>query len=164
MKKPFATRACVLAVLLVLGGCDTANQAPAGAATDAAVDVTFVEWDSYVIHFNAFTTDQLAAEVARNYAITRSKSRAMLNVTVLQKQPNGTNKAVKAKVAVQTTNLANQVKDLTLREIVEGDGEAIYYVGDTAVANGETLVFDIEATPEGGTPSPRVKFQRHFTY
>ena len=65
---------------------------------------------------------------------------------------------------MQTTSLAGQIKDLTLREIVEGDGEAIYYVGDTAVANGETLIFDIQATPEGGTQSPRVKFQRHFTY
>jgi|SRR5580765_498730 hypothetical protein len=164
MIKPFATRACVLAVLLALGGCDAANQAPAGASTDATIDVTNVEWDNYVIHFNAFTTDQLAAEVARNYGITRSKSRAMLNITVLQTQANGANKAVKAKVNVQTTSLVGQVKDLTLREIVEGDGEAIYYVGDTAVANGETLVFDIQATPEGGTPSPRVKFQRHFTY
>lgn len=164
MKKPLGTRACALALVVALCGCDAAHQPPSGAITDASVDVTYVEWENYVIHFNAFTTDQLAAEVARNYGITRSKSRAMLNVTVLQEQPDGAKKAVKAKVAVQTTNLENQVKSLALREIVEGDGEAIYYVGDTAVANGETLVFDIQATPEGGTPSPRVKFQRHFTY
>jgi hypothetical protein len=164
MMKPFETRAWLLAALLSLAACDAANQAPAGRSTDADVDVTFVEWDNYVIHFNAFTTDQLAADVARNYGITRSKSRAMLNVTVLQTQAGGPNKAVKARVAVQTRNLADQIKDLSLREIVEGDGEAIYYVGDTAVANGETLVFDIQATPEGGTPSPRVTLRRHFSY
>ena len=164
MMKPFETRAWLFTALLSLAGCDAANQAPTGSSTDATIDVTNVEWGDYVIHFNAFTTDQLAADVARNYGITRSKSRAMLNVTVLQTQENGVNKPVKARVAVQTTNLADQIKDLTLREIVEGDGEAIYYVGDTPVANGETLVFDIQATPEGGTPSPRVKFQRHFTY
>jgi hypothetical protein len=164
MMKPFETRAWLFTALLTLAGCDAATQAPTGATTDADINVTNVEWDNYVLHFNAFTTDQLAADVARNYGITRSKSRAMLNVTVLQEQENGQNKAVKAKVAVQTRNLADQLKDLTLREIVEGDGEAIYYVGDTPVANGETLVFDIQATPEGGTPSPRVKLQRHFTY
>jgi hypothetical protein len=163
MTKPFAIRTCLLTVLLMLCACDQ-NQAPTGVSIDATVDVTFVEWDNYVLHYNAFTTDQLAADVARNYGITRSKSRAMLNISVLQTQPGGANKAVKAKVAVQTTNLENQTKSLTLREIVEGDGEAIYYVGDTTVANGETLVFDIQATPEGGTPSPRVKFRRHFTY
>ena len=163
MTKPLAIQASLLTVLLTLCACDT-NQAPTGASIDATVDVTFVEWDAYALHYNAFTTDQLAADVARNYGITRSKSRAMLNISVLQTQPGGGTKAVKAKVAVQTTNLENQTKNLTLREIVEGDGEAIYYVGDTSVANGETLVFDIQATPEGGTPSPRVKFRRHFTY
>jgi hypothetical protein len=163
MTKPLAIQACVLTALLTLCACDT-NQTPTGASIDATVDVTFVEWDNYALHYNAFTTDQLAADVARNYGITRSKSRAMLNISVLQAQPGGGNKAVKANVAVQTTNLENQTKNLALREIVEGDGEAIYYVGDTAVANGETLVFDIQATPEGGTPSPRVKFRRHFTY
>jgi hypothetical protein len=162
--KPFETRALLVTALLSLAGCDATNQPPAGASTDATIDVTNVEWDNYVIHFNAFTTDQLAADVARNYGITRSKSRAMLNVTVLQKQENAQTRAVKAKVAVQARNLADQIKDLTLREIVEGDGEAIYYVGDTAVANGETLVFDIQATPEGGTPSPRVTLRRHFSY
>jgi hypothetical protein len=163
MMKPFETRAWLFTALLILAACD-ANQPPSGVSTDADMGVTFVEWDNYEIHFNAFTTDQLAAEVARNYDITRSKSRAMLNVTVLQTQENGPYKPVKAKVAAQVTNLENQIKSITLREIVEGDGEAIYYVGDTAVSNGETLLFDIQATPEGGSPSPRVKFRRHFTY
>jgi hypothetical protein len=123
-----------------------------------------VEWGNYVIHFNAFTTDQLAAEVASRYGIVRSKSRAMLNVTVLGKEPDGRTRAVRASVRVQTTNLAAQIKSLDLREIVEGDGEAIYYVGDTAVARDETLAFDIEVTPEGEAQSYRVKFTRQFTY
>ena len=152
----------MLAILFCVGACDGGSTAPSGASMDATVDVTFVEWNDHVIHFNAFTTDQLAADVASNYGIVRSKSRAMLNVTVLRKQPDGAQKAVRAKVAVQTSNLADQVKSLALREITEQ--EAIYYVGDTPVANGETLVFDIQATPEDGTPSPRVRFQRHFTY
>ena len=111
MIKAFETRAWLLAALLAVPGCDS-GQVPVGASTDATVDVTFVEWDDYVIHFNAFTTDQLAADVASKYGIVRSKSRAMLNVTVLQKQPDGKNRAVKAKVAVQASNLANQVKAL----------------------------------------------------
>jgi hypothetical protein len=155
-------RASLLAVLLCVTACDGGSGTPTGLSTDAPVEVSNREWDDHVIHFNAFTTDQLAAEVASKYGIVRSKSRAMLNVTVLRKQKDGTQKAVHANVAVQVSNLADQVKSLTLREITEQD--AIYYVGDTAVANGETLVFDIQATPEDGVPSPRVRFQRHFTY
>ena len=164
MMKPFATRAWLLAALLSVVGCDGASNAPAGAVADSAIDVTYVEWGTYVIHFNAFTTDQLAPDVASKYGIVRSKSRAMLNVTVLGKQPDGTTKPVKAQVVVQVANLAAQIKTLQLREIVEGDGEAIYYVGDTAVAKGETLVFDVQVTPEGESQSHRLKFTRHFTY
>jgi hypothetical protein len=165
MIKSLAARACVLALLTTSVGCDGAGETPAaGGAVDSSVDVTYVEWGNYVIHFNAFTTDQLAADVAREYDIVRSKSRAMLNVTVLAKQPDGTTRPVRAKLNVQVTNLAAQVKDLTMREIVEGDNEAIYYVGDTPVAKGETLIFNIEVTPEGETQAHRLKFQRHFNY
>jgi hypothetical protein len=162
MMQTIEFRASLLAVLLCVAACDGGTGTPTGASTDAPVEISNREWDDHVIHFNAFTTDQLAAEVASKYGIVRSKSRAMLNVTILRKQSDGTQKAVHAKVVAQVSNLANQVKDLTLREIAEQD--AIYYVGDTPVANGETLVFDIQATPEDGTPSPRVRFQRHFSY
>jgi hypothetical protein len=164
MKKPFASLAWPLVLLLAAAGCENASNAPSGPVADATIDMTYVEWGNYIIHFNAFTTDQLSPEVASKYGISRSKSRAMLNVTVLQKQPDGMNKAVKAKITAQTTSLASQIKDLTLREIVEGDGEAIYYVGDTPVAKDESLVFDVQVTPEGETQSHRLRFTRHFTY
>ena len=72
--------------------------------------------------------------------------------------------ATTIQITAQTTSLASQIKDLTLREIVEGDGEAIYYVGDTPVAKDESLVFDVQVTPEGETQSHRLRFTRHFTY
>ena len=71
MMKPFATRAWLLAALLSVVGCDGASNAPAGAVADSAIDVTYVEWGTYVIHFNAFTTDQLAPDVASKYGIVR---------------------------------------------------------------------------------------------
>ena len=94
--------------------------------------------------FSAQSTDQLPPEVARAYNIVRSKNRAMLNVSVLREE-DGT--AVVAQVSVKTVNLTGQLKNVTMRQIEEGD--AIYYIGEVAIANRETLVFDISVTPEG---------------
>ena len=37
------------------------------------------DFGQYVVHFNALATDQLPARVAREYRITRSKNRGMIN-------------------------------------------------------------------------------------
>ena len=40
--------------------------------------------------------------------------------------------------------------------------EAIYYIGEVAVANRETLIFDISITPNGVDSSSDVRFKRQF--
>lgn len=111
----------------------------------------------HVVHFSAQTTDQLPADVAQIYNIVRSKNRAMVNVSVIEKS---TGNAVTAKVSVNTRNLTGQLKNVTMREIREQ--EAIYYIGETSVANQETLVFDIDVIPDGKTAPGSVRFQRQF--
>lgn len=109
------------------------------------------------VHFSAFTTDQLSSEIAGTYNIVRSKERAMLNVSVIDKENNS---PVPAIVAVKTVNLTGQLKNITMRRIDEQ--EAIYYIGDTAVANRETLIFDISVTPEGVNAPSEIRFKREF--
>jgi hypothetical protein len=99
----------------------------------------------------------LPPEVASAYNIVRSKNRAMLNVSVLRKPDNT---PVTAAVSVKTVNLTGQLKNITMREIREQ--EAIYYIGEVAVANRETLVFDISVTPEGAAQPSEVRFKREF--
>ena len=50
-------------------------------------------------------------------------------------------------MTVKTVNLTGQLKNVTMRRIEEQD--AIYYIGETPVANRETLMFDITVQPEG---------------
>lgn len=119
--------------------------------------VSFVDIGDHVVHFSAQSTDQLPPEVARAYSIVRSKNRAMLNVSVLE---DGTDKAVTAEVTVKTVNLTGQLKNVTMRKIEEGD--AIYYIGETPVANQETLIFDITVRPEGVEEASDVRFKRQF--
>ena len=84
----------------------------------------------------------------------------MLNVSVLKK-PN--NVPVAAEVSVNTVNLTGQLKNVTMRKIEEpGDVVAIYYIGDTTVANREVLVFDISIKPEGEETVSQVRFKRQF--
>jgi hypothetical protein len=116
-----------------------------------------VDIGDHIVHFSALSTDQLPPEVARAYNIVRSKNRAMLNVSVLQE---GSNTPVTADVSVQTVNLTGQLKNVTMRKIQEQ--EAIYYIGETPVANRETLIFDISVTPEGVDNSSDIRFKRQF--
>ena len=111
----------------------------------------------HVIHFNALTTDQLTPEIARAYNFVRSKNRAMLNVSVVNASDNS---SVAADVTVKAVNLTGQLKNVPMRMIEEQD--AIYYIGEVAVANRETLIFDISVTPEGVDSPSEVRFKRQF--
>ncbi len=132
------------------GGNATVPQAQPASASD-------VDIGDHVVHFSAQSTDQLAPDVARAYGIVRSKNRVMLTVSVLKE---GTATVVPAEVTVRTVNLAGQLKNVTMRTIQEQ--EAIYYIGETAIANRETLVFNISITPEGATDASDVRFTRKF--
>jgi len=143
----------LLALLAACGGpgdsADVPEAQPAGASS--------ADIGTHVIHFSAQSTDQLPPEVARAYDILRSKNRAMLNVSVIRKSDNT---AVTAAVNVKTVNLTGQLKNVTMRQIDEQD--AIYYIGETAVANRETQVFDISVMPEGEDQATDVRFKRQF--
>ena len=134
-----------------------------GPASDATVPeaqpagATSVDIGRHIVHFSAQSTDKLPPEVARAYDFVRSKNRAMLTVSVLEEN---TNKAVTAEVAVKTVNLTGQLKNVTMRTITEED--SIYYIGETPVANRETLIFDITITPEGVDKPVDVRFKRQF--
>ena len=72
----------------------------------------------------------------------------------------GSNTPVSADVHVKTVNLTGQMKNVVMRKVTEQ--EAIYYIGETPVANRETLVFDISVTPEGVSKASEVRFKRQF--
>ena len=128
---------------------DIPDAQPAGATHTSIGD--------HVVHFSALATDQLPPEVAKAYGIVRSPERAMLNVSVLKESDNT---AVTAEISVNVVNLTGQLKNVAMRQIDEGD--AIYYIGETRVANRETLVFDISVKPEGVDIPSQVRFQRQF--
>ena len=141
--------------LLLAAGCQ-----PATEEAPAAVTENMQDFGDYTLHFNALTTDQLTAEVAQRHGIVRSGNRAMLNVSIVRKQESAVGVPVRGAVEVSAANLTGQLKPVSLREITEA--EAIYYIGESNVADGETLVYTIDATPVDETAPMSVRYMKQF--
>lgn len=113
----------------------------------------------YTVHYNALPSTWLAPEIAQRYGITRSANRALLNVAVV-KGPRATEAlAVPARIKVAAINPSGQRQALNLRQV--RDGGAIYYLGEARIEERDTLDFELEVTPEGGTPI-NVRYRQEF--
>jgi len=145
----------------VLIGCESAEQSGATQSNRVQFGQNEHEKDFglYTVHVNALTTDQLPPEVAKTYRIARSKSRAMLNVVIIKKV-DGNKQPMTGDVSTVTRNMAGQLKNVEMREIVEQD--AIYYIGDIPVDNAETLIFDIDVIPKGETSPYIMAYRQQF--
>lgn len=119
------------------------------------------DFGNYVVHYNALTTNFLPPEVAKSYDIQRSPSRALLNVTVLEKVMDTPGSPVPADVTVSAINLTGQLREIEMREIHEPPG-AIYHLGIFPVHNRETYRFTVRVKVEGEKEPLLVKFQQQF--
>lgn len=125
------------------------------------------DFGDYQVHFNALPTDQLPPSVASAYDVVRSRNRALLNIAVTRKQEGSTGVPVEALVNVDAANLSGQVKDVRVRRITEpgpadGQPQAIYYIAEINVADGEVLIFDVKVTPHGHNETYTVRFKQQF--
>ena len=111
------------------------------------------------VYFNALPSTELTPDVARQYGITRSANRALLNVSVRRGEP-GADVAVPAQVQAVATNLSGQRMDVRLREV--RDGDALYYLGDARISGQDTLTFELTVTVEGEAPMTATFKQEFF--
>ncbi|MFK8028869.1 MAG: DUF4426 domain-containing protein [Gammaproteobacteria bacterium] len=151
-----------LSALFALTACQKAPETRSAENVPTAREAaprTFESGD-YVVHYNAITTDQLLPEAARAYGISRSKTQALLNVVLHKKTTGSDTVSTSGKVSAKANNLTGQLKNLEMEEI--RDGDVIYYIGQTSIADGEFLTFKIQATPDGETTPIDVTFQQQF--
>jgi hypothetical protein len=118
------------------------------------------DFGEYVVHYNSLSTDMLSPQVAREYRITRSKNRGMINITVLRKVLGSPGQPVHAMTQVSAMNLTGQGRKIRMREVREGN--AIYYIGEFRVTNEETLKFDVHVRPQGTREYLQVEFSQAF--
>ena len=152
---------CTVALLATaLAACspDTGSR-PAPKAQEVT-RASFETFGDHVVHFNAQSTTMLPAEVARAFGIRRSDKRAMLNITVLRRGEADDGTPVTAVVEVEATNLLQQEKSISMRELREGD--AIYYIGELTIANEEIVTFNISVKPEGADAPHVFTFRQQF--
>ncbi len=150
-----------VACLVLAAACEQPAQ-PTVATPEPALRSTENSRDfgDYVVHFNAISTNQLTPDIARQYGIVRSNNRAMLNVSIIRKEPGTTGVPVSGSVSTSAVNLTGQHKNMTMREIREE--EAVYYIGELPVANEETLVFSIDVTPMNEPSRFSVRYMKQF--
>ena len=121
------------------------------------------EFGDYVVHYNAFRSDTIAPEIAKQYNLPRANNRVLINIAVLKKVMHTTGKPTASKVEGFASNLTGQYKQLNFKEIKEGT--AIYYLADVKISDGEFLKFELKITPEGEKHPMRLRFdKRFFTY
>ena len=155
------TRLLVFVALAALAGCEQPSpRISSNAAVTIAAPDSSRDFGDFVVHVNAINTDQLTPEIARQYGIVRSGNRAMLNVSILRKVAGTSGVPVSGRVGASAVNLTGQAKSLELREIREED--AVYYIAEFAVANEETLIFTIDATPIDQPSTFSVRYRRQF--
>jgi hypothetical protein len=121
------------------------------------------EFGDYVVHYNAFRSDTISPEVAKQYDLTRANNRILINIAVLKKVMNTTGTPTSSEITGHASNLTGQMKKLEFKEIKEGN--AIYYLAEAKISDGEFLKFEIKIKPEGESRAARLNFnKRFFTY
>lgn len=154
-------RVCAAACVFLAAACEQPAQSTAAIPAPALSSTeNFRDFGDYVVHFNAISTNQLTPDIARQYGIVRSNNRAMLNVSIIKKEPGTTGLPVSGSVSASAVNLTGQHKNMELREIREE--EAVYYIGELPVANEETLVFTIDVTPMNEPSRFSVRYMKQF--
>jgi len=114
----------------------------------------------YEVHYIAFNSTFLQPEVARQYGLTRSRARGLVNISVLKVLENGSTEAVGALVDINAKNEIQQVQHMDFQQVVEG--KAIYYIGQVQYREAEILTFNATIYPQGVNEPFRLRFTHSF--
>ncbi|WP_428774077.1 DUF4426 domain-containing protein [Vibrio sp.] len=93
------------------------------------------------VHYSAFNSTFLTPQVARSYQLKRNSYNAILNISVLDRSQPG-KPSIEAKLSGYARNLIGNSRNLTFREVKEGD--AIYYLAEVPISNEENITFKVD--------------------
>jgi len=109
-------------------------------------------WD---VHYIALNTTFLSPEVAKQYAIVRSKFNALINISVLDRKDKSAQSVV---LTGEAKNLIGVIKKLTFKQVKEG--KAIYYLATLPFSDLEQYRISINIS--NGVEQKTLKFQHKF--
>jgi len=114
----------------------------------------------YEIHYNAFNSSFITPEVAQQYNLTRSSVRALVNVTVLKINDDGSKTPVRAQVSGQAANLLQQAQQLEFQLVDEG--QALYYIGSFRFTEEEKQIITLNVQPDADAEPYSIEFEQTF--
>lgn len=120
----------------------------------------YKDFGDYRIHYNAFKSDMIAPEVAKAHGLTRSRYRAVLNITVQKKAGDGSYQPVQAKVEGSARDIYSKITTLKMEKVTEG--KAVYYLAEFPIIDEQTLNFDIRVIPKGEEIARQITFSQQF--
>lgn len=116
--------------------------------------------DKYEIHYNAFNSSFIQPDVASRYGIQRSRTKGLLNVSVLEKQPDGSTRPVPAVIQGKVVNLIAQTQTLSFSKVEETN--ALYYIGDFGFTDDQVLRFNLSVQPDPNAAAYTINFEQRF--
>lgn len=106
----------------------------------------FRTFGGYEVHYNAVRADFIPQEVAIRHGITRSASRGMVNITVLQQNAEGVKRTVPAEIVLNVESASGSMQSVRLKAVRE-DG-AVNYIGEFRLSGAESYRFEAEVRPD----------------
>jgi hypothetical protein len=120
----------------------------------------YQDFGDYRIHYSAFKSDMISPEVAKAHDLTRSRYRAVINITVQKRADNGGYVARHAKVEGTARDIYSKVLKLEMKEVTEG--QAIYYLSEFPFTDRQRLDFEINVIPQGERSTKKISFSQQF--
>lgn len=117
----------------------------------------FERFGNWEVHYIAFPSTMLSAEIAQLYNIRRSNSRALINISVLDAETEG-KPGQRVNLSGYALNSLGQRQNLTFRRFIED--AAIYYIAETSHGNEDRLRFFI--TIQHGDRTEELRFSQTF--
>jgi len=118
-----------------------------------------VDVAGFEIEYRVFNTNFLTPQVAETYDIVRAKNRALINITVRKKLPDGGSEVVSAKVRGTSFDLLRKTP-LKFFEVQEGTSR--YYLAELKFHHSETLYFNINVQTDPDKPGHDLEFSKTF--
>lgn len=126
-----------------------ANQEPQGGQ--------YTQLGDWEVHYIAFASTFLQADIANRYNIRRSNARGLVNISVLDASREG-KPALRAQIQGYALNSAGQRQELQFRRFIEEP--AIYFITEVRHSNDDRLRFFI--TIRHGDETQELRFTHTF--
>ena len=134
------------------------QQGPAGEpAADQRALEHVAEFDGYTLRANVSRTDSLPEAMAQEYGIEPDSDRVLLNLVILEDQPDRERIAVAGDVDAQYETRSGNLETIDMRA-VEMDGH-VSYVGTLDASDQRMFELDIMARPEGTDEPLQMTFE-----